>query len=304
MSHPGILDYYNVTKDYRSLWPARAIHALDGFTLSLERGEIFGFLGRNGAGKTTAIHIALGLLRPSSGNGQLLSRPFGHAATRARVGFVPENVALYHRPAIKLLRFYGALNRLRDPQLRKRCDDVFDEVTLQAEAHRNVGTFSRGMQQRIALAQALLPDPQLLILDEPTAALDPPARLSVRKLLLRAKGAGKTVLLSSHLLSEIEMICDRIGILDKGRLVKVGKTAELLISPDRCQVVVRGLSPEEFTDARAHDGLLIFDVPVASQRELMERVWMRGGEVVSLNPRRRTLEEAFLEYIGESGQAQ
>ena len=304
ISHFGILDYENVTKDYRSWWSTQRFRALDGFTLSLERGEIFGFLGRNGAGKTTAIHLAMGLLRPSSGNGQLLSKPFGHTATRARVGFVPEDVALYHRPAIKLLRFYGALNRLRDPQLQQACRHVLEESALQAEALRNVGKFSRGMQQRFALAQALIADPELLILDDPTAALDPPARVSVRKLLLQAKGAGKTVFLSSHLLSEIEMICDRIGILDKGRLLWVGKTSRLLLSRDRCEVAARGLSPENFAGARVHDGLLIIDVPVVSQRETIERVWMQGGEVVSVNPVRRTLEEVFLELTDGSGQAQ
>ena len=140
----GVLDYENVTKDYGVPWSRRRVRALDGFTLSLERGEIFGFLGPNGAGKTTAIHLALGFMQPSSGAGQLLAQPFGNAPTRARVGFLAENVALYHRPAGKLLRFYGALNRMREPQLRDRCHEVLRQVELDLEAGRDVVKFSRG----------------------------------------------------------------------------------------------------------------------------------------------------------------
>ena len=238
---PGILDYDNVTKDYGRPWSKRRVRALDGFTLSLERGEIFGFLGPNGAGKTTAIHLALGFMRPSSGSGRMLGKPFGDAPTRAHIGFLAESVALYHRPANKLLRFYGALNGMGPQRLRMRAKEVLREVDLAAEADRNVGKFSRGMQQRVGLAQALMNDPELLILDEPTSALDPLARVAMRELLLEANRAGKTIFLSSHLLSEIEMICHRVAILDRGRLVKVGKTEELLVSRDRFEIVARGV---------------------------------------------------------------
>src|SRR5208337_584049 len=200
---PGILDYTHVTKDYSSLWSRRRVRALDDFSLSLERGEIFGFLGPNGAGKTTAIHLALGFMRPSAGAGQMLGKPFGDAKTRARVGFLAENVALYHRPANKLLRFYGTLSRMRPQRLRLRCREVLEQVGLESEADRNVARRSRGMQQRIGLAQALISDPELLILDEPTSALDPVARVAMRELLLECNRAGKTIFLSSHLLSEI-----------------------------------------------------------------------------------------------------
>ena len=291
----GLLDYENVVKDYGSAWSRQRVRALNGFTLSLERGEIFGFLGPNGAGKTTAIHLALGFMRPSSGAGRLLGKPFGDAATRARVGFLAENVALYHRPAIQLLRFYGALNGMRPERLRLRCREVLREVELATEANRNVGKFSRGMQQRIGLAQALINDPELLILDEPTSALDPLARVSMRELLLEANRAGKTIFLSSHLLSEIEMICHRVAILDKGRLVKVGRTEELLVSRDRYEVIARGVPANSFAESLAIDGRVVFTVPAASQRDALERVWALGGEVLSVNPVRRTLEEVFVE---------
>ena len=296
---PGILDYDNVTKDYGSAWSKRRVRALNGFTLSLERGEIFGFLGPNGAGKTTAIHLALGFMRPSSGSGSLLGKPFGTATARARVGFLAENVSLYHRPANKLLRFYGALNGMRPERLKLRSREVLRQVELAADADRNVARFSRGMQQRVGLAQALLNDPELLILDEPTSALDPLARVAMRELLLEANRAGKTIFLSSHLLSEIEMICHRVAILDKGRLVKLGKTEELLVSRERFEVVARGVPANSFENLQQRDGRIEFTVAAASQRDALERVWALGGEVLSVNPVRRTLEQVFVELTNK-----
>ena len=303
----NILDFANITKDYGYPWSRRRLRALDGFTLSLERGEIFGFLGRNGAGKTTAIHLALGFMRPSSGSGQLLGKPFGDAPTRARIGFLAENVALYHRPANKLLNFYGTLNGIRPERLRLRCREVLRQVELEAEADRNVAKFSRGMQQRIGLAQALIGDPELLILDEPTSALDPLVRVTMRELLLEANRAGKTIFLSSHLLSEIETICHRVAIMDKGRLIKLGRTEDLLISRNRYEVVARGIPAGSFEppvpqlrvlplDANLDwNGRVQFTVAAESQREALEKIWALGGEVLSVNPVRRTLEEVFVE---------
>ncbi len=300
---PGVLDYENVTKDYGGRWSGRRIRALDGFQLSLERGEIFGFLGPNGAGKTTAIHLALGFMRPSAGGGRLLGKPFGDAPTRARVGFLAENVALYHRPATQLLQFYGALNGMRPARLRMRSREVLRQVELEMEANRNVGRFSRGMQQRIGLAQALINDPELLILDEPTSALDPLARVSMRELLLEVNRAGKTIFLSSHLLSEIEMICHRVAILNKGKLIKLGRTEELLISRDRYQIVARGIPGDGFPAAQLQAGRVEFTVDAASQRDALEKIWALGGEVLSVNPVRRTLEDLFVELTNKENEA-
>jgi ABC-2 type transport system ATP-binding protein len=291
----GILDYTHVSKDYGAPWSRRRVRALDDFSLSLERGEIFGFLGPNGAGKTTAIHLALGFMRPSSGGGQMLGKTFGDAHTRARVGFLAENVALYHLPTTKLLRFYGALSRMRSERLRLRCREVLEQVDLEAEADRNVAKLSRGMQQRIGLAQALINDPELLILDEPTSALDPAARAAMRELLLECNRAGKTIFLSSHLLSEIEMICHRVAILSRGRLMKLGRTEDLLVSRDRYEIVARGVPPESFENPQVVDGRVEFTVAAPSQRDALEKIWVLGGEVISVNPMRRTLEEVFLE---------
>ncbi len=296
---PAVLQYEDVTKQYEGLTRPRVI-ALDDFSLAVEPGEIFGFLGPNGAGKTTAIHIAMGFMRATRGAGLMLGRRFGDAATRRRVGFLAEHVALYHRPATRLLRFYGALNGLRDPQLGRAVRNVLDTLELNDVAERNIGKFSRGMLQRVGLAQALVNDPELLILDEPTSALDPLGRVAVRELLLRARNAGKTIFLSSHLLSEIELICDRVAIMHRGRLERVGRTSDLLESSELCEVVASGVPGSSFADAVSENGLVRFSVPRQAQREAIERVWSLGGEVVRVNPLKRSLEDIFVELTGEN----
>jgi ABC-2 type transport system ATP-binding protein len=293
-----VLEFEAVSKEYRSLFARRTVRALDEFTLAVEQGEIFGFLGPNGAGKSTAIHLALGFTRPTRGTGRMLGRDFGDVATRARVGFLPEHVALYHRPAGRLVEFYGALNGMRPPLLSRRAASVLRELDLAHEAGRNAGKFSRGMLQRVGLAQALVNDPELLILDEPTSALDPLGRMAIRELLRRLREQGKTVFLSSHLLSEVELVCDRVAILHRGRLARLGRTADLLESREQLEVVARGIPPSMFPDAAASDGVVRFAIAAASQRASIERVWAAGGEIVSVTPMRRSLEEIFLELVG------
>jgi ABC-2 type transport system ATP-binding protein len=294
-----VLEFDNVMKEYRSFASKRRLRALDGFSLSVEAGEIFGFLGPNGAGKSTAIHLAMGFMRPTSGSGRLLGEPFGHAGTRRRVGFLAENVALYHRRAERLIRFYGALNGMGGIHLQNRAREVLQVVGLQDHANRNAGKFSRGMLQRVGLAQAIVNDPDLLILDEPTSALDPLSRVMVRELLLGARNAGKTIFLSSHLLSEVELVCDRVAVLHRGRLVRMGRTSDLLQAGVQTEIVVRGIAASQFHGAMARDGVVSFSVPTHNQRAALERVWSLGGEVVSVNPVRRTLEEIFLEVTAD-----
>jgi ABC-2 type transport system ATP-binding protein len=293
------LEFREITKEYRGIFGRDRVHALVDFSLAVHPGEIFGFLGPNGAGKTTAIHLALGFTYPTSGSGSMLGMPFGHAPTRSRVGFLAENVALYSRTARDVIRFYGALNEMRDPVLARRTREVLDQVRLSAEAARNVKKYSRGMLQRIGLAQALVNDPDLLILDEPTSALDPLARVEIRELLLELRRAGKTVFLSSHLLSEIEIVCDRVAILKKGRVVQLGRTEDLLNAGDRMEVVARGPVTPLFEGATANDGLVTFSIQAAEQRKALERIWNAGGEIVSINPARRTLEEVFMQATNE-----
>ena len=298
---PFALEFEKISKEYRRFSGAR-IAALESFSLQVHKGEIFGFLGPNGAGKTTAIHLAMGFMRATSGKGRMLDKPFGHAPTRRRVGFLAENVALYARPAEQLVRFYGGLNGMSGSLLKKRAGEMLEWVGLSQEARRSVGRFSRGMVQRVGLAQALVNDPDLLILDEPTSALDPLARVHVRELLLRMRQSGKTVFLSSHLLSEVELVCDRVAILNKGRLVALGKTSELLQSGDKSIVVARGVPATAFPDATLENGVVRFAVPTVSQRSALERVWSLGGQVISVNPEHRSLEEIFLQLTRTSGE--
>lgn len=294
------LEFNSITKHYRTFFKNEEVRALDNFSLRVEPGEIFGFLGPNGAGKTTAIHLAIGLMFPTSGSGRMLGHPFGHAPTRKRLGFLAENVALYHRPASKLLRFYGGLNGMRDPELRRRTVEILKEVDLAGAARRNTGRFSRGMLQRLGIAQALLNDPDLIIFDEPTSALDPIGRVQVRELILRAREAGKTVFLSSHLLSEVEQICDRLAIAIHGRVARVGSVAELLESQNRFVITARGIDALMFEGAR-QNGYIKITVPALSQRATIEKIWLAGGEVIAVNPIRQTLEDLFVELAHQNG---
>ena len=293
-----VLEYDHVVKRY-GVFSSRQVTALDDFSLTVNQGEILGFLGPNGAGKTTAIHLAMGFMRPTSGEGRLLGKPFGDAPTRRRIGFLAENVALYHRKTAKVVRFYGALNGLRDPELSRAVRDVLHTLELNDVKDRNVGKFSRGMLQRVGLAQALVNDPELLVLDEPTSALDPQGRVAVRELLIRARASGKTIFLSSHLLSEIVSMCDRVAIVNRGRLVRIGTTRDFLRT-DVWEIVARGIDAASFAAETIYRGLMRFRVPASQQRDAIERIWASGGEVVHVNPVRRRLEDIFLELTSET----
>jgi ABC-2 type transport system ATP-binding protein len=297
-----VLEYQHINKTYRSRLGLSQNRALQDFNLSIFPGEIVGFLGPNGAGKTTAIHIALGLTLPSSGGGSLMGKNFGDVRSRRRIGFLAENVAFYHRAAVDVVRLYGALNGVREPALSRAAKNLLEDFDLASVRDQNISKVSRGMLQRVGLAQALINDPELLILDEPTSALDPASRITVRNLLVRTRAAGKSVFLSSHLLSELEMVSDRVVILDRGRVVLEGRTQELLESRERCEFVLRGADrfslPEVALDISQKDGELSFSVPQEAQRQVIESAWTAGAELISVNPVRRTLEEIFLKSTG------
>ncbi len=279
---------------------------LDHLSLSVERGEILGFLGPNGAGKTTAIHLALGFLRPTAGGGTILGRPFGDTASRARIGFLPDSPTYFAGTASGAVELAGRLNNMGNPQLRERAKSLLAKLNL-SSAGKDARRFSRGMQQRLGMAQALVNDPELLILDEPTSALDPPGVLEVRELLRAARDEGKSIFFSSHQLSEVEHICDRIAFLDQGRMLRHGPLASFLEDSGRVEIVTQGLpaSAEMFQPYREYlrestDGFLHFVLPVKQQRELIEQTWIAGGELVSVSPLRRTLEDLFVAWSGEA----
>jgi ABC-2 type transport system ATP-binding protein len=275
--------------------------ALHPLTLSLEPGEILGFLGPNGAGKTTAIHLALGFLWPSSGSGTLLGRPFGDAEARARLGFVPDVPVFFPESGFRSVELAARLNGIDDPLLAKNIRDLLGAVGL-PDDRKDARQYSRGMQQRLALAQALINDPELLILDEPAAALDPAGVQQVRELLRNARHAGKSIFFSSHQLTEVEQICDQIAFLNQGRLVRSGSLKEFQGQSDRVEIEVRGLpladasriSPATATES----GAIRMTVPAQEQRRVIEAIWHAGGEIVSLAPLRHRLEDLFRDWSG------
>lgn len=297
-----VLEFQDVSKRYRALFSRQERWALRDFSLLVEAGEMVGFLGPNGAGKTTAIHIALGLAQPSSGHGTLFGRGFGNMQVRRRLGFLSESPAFYHQSAREVLKFCGALNGVREPELSRRTGDLLAAVGLRDDANRNIGKFSRGMLQRVGIAQALVNDPELLILDEPTSALDPLSRLQVRELLLTARAGGKTVFLSSHQLSEVELICDRVVFVQHGRVIASGRTHDLLIAPDQFEITATGLAaaPTIAQDVRTANGRVTFTVAAAHQRAALEQTWSAGGTVISVVAKTRNLEELFVELMKDS----
>lgn len=299
---PAALAFHEVTKEYRSFL-GKPFRALSNFSLEVQPGEVLGFLGPNGAGKTTAIHLALGLLRLTSGSGQMLGSPFGDHRVRRRVGFLPESIAFYPMSPERVLRLCGRLNSVPEDLIRARTKDLLGTLDLASVTHKRINKFSRGMLQRVGLAQALINDPELLILDEPTSALDPAGRVLVRELLLDLKRRGKTVFLSSHLLSEIEVVCDRVAIIHKGHVIRQGTVSELLERSDQFEIAARGIKACAFPDVRSGtDGVDIVKVRAADQRHAIEKIWSAGGEVVSVNPVRRSLEEIFLELTREEAE--
>ncbi len=209
--------------------PRRKIRALDGFSLSVEEGSVYGFLGPNGAGKTTTLHVLLGFLPPTSGGAEIFGCDVCRSIARRRIGYLPEHAESYRfLSGREQLMLVGRLFGLRGRQLRARVDEMLETVALQDAAERRIAAYSRGMLQRIGLAQALIHDPDLVILDEPTSGFDPVGRLTVRRIISDLRNRGKTVFFSSHELSEVELVCDHIGILVRGRMAVDGAVSELV----------------------------------------------------------------------------
>jgi ABC-2 type transport system ATP-binding protein len=260
------------------------VDALRDLTLTVERGECLGFLGPNGAGKSTAVKLLLGLVRPSGGAAELLGRPVGERRTRRGVGYLPE---LFRYPdwlaAREVLAFHARLIGLAGAP--RAIEAVLDEVGLRARAGDRVGTYSKGMQQRLGLAVALLGDPAIVFLDEPTSALDPVGRSDVRALIERLRARGTTVFLNSHLLGEVERVCDRVCVVDRGQVVAQG-TVDGLVGAARRGVRVR-----------LDDGWHDHDVAPSEIPDLVARLVAQGARVHAVEPRHTSLEERFLELV-------
>jgi len=228
-----------LSKTYRDFWGRARIDALKSLDLQVKQGEVFGLLGPNGSGKTTTIKLLLGLSRPTSGHATVLGKPAGHIPTKARIGFLPEES--YFHPflnAEETLDFYGSLFRIPRRERRRRIDELISMAGLADARRRPLKEYSKGMARRIGLAQALINDPDLILLDEPTSGLDPIGTHEVKDLVRKLAGRGKTVLLCSHLLADVEQVCDRIALLVRGRLCAQGAVGELLADNDALEVVL------------------------------------------------------------------
>ena len=299
MKEPA-LEAWSLRKDFGSKAAVRDL------TLSVPRGEVFGFLGPNGAGKTTSVKMLLGLVHPTAGRAQLLGRPIGETSARARVGYLPEHFAFHEwLRGRELLRFHGRLLGLGGRSLEAGLEALLGRVELLDAGERCLREYSKGMKQRIGLAQALLGEPELVFLDEPTSGLDPLGRLLVRDVIRDLRARGTTVFLNSHLLSEVEVTCDRVAFVKDGRVVRemtlgaAERDLEVELRLDRVpKEVLEGLS-RFGRDVREEDGRVLLRVEGEERLPEMSR-WLaaQGIGLYRLAARRRSLEDVFLEVVG------
>jgi ABC-2 type transport system ATP-binding protein len=309
MPNPAI-EFQGVTKIYRKRLAGQQISALSNVSFSVFPGEVCAFLGPNGAGKTTSISILMGFLLADSGQIRVLDFEPGDVRAKQHIGFLPENFAFYkYLNAGKLLKFHAALAGVQKTLAERLIPELLGKVKLDGYEKLKIAKYSRGMVQRLGIAQALVGDPQLLILDEPTSGLDPAGRKDVRDLILSLKNAGKTIFLSSHILSEVEQICDRVVIVDRGRLLRAGTMDELLGAGDRVEIVADQL-PEALEQALLEWGAEIergphgvrISISALRKRQLAEMLWSGGCDVISITPVRSSLEELFLKVVGNGGE--
>ena len=278
--------------------------ALAGLSMTVPRGEVFGFLGPNGAGKTTAVKLLLGLLAPTSGEGWLLGRPVGDLQTRRRIGYLPE-LFRYQGwlSAAEVLELHCELAPLPRSSWKDEINMVLETVGLSDRARDRVSTFSKGMQQRLGLGAALLGEPELVFLDEPTSALDPVGRHDVREIIRGLAARGTAVFLNSHLLSEVEQVCDRVAVVDHGRVIAEGTMDELL-SGTAVRVRVTGLSQADKNRLSSFsriddegDQLTFNNLEPGRVPELIDSIVGMGGRVYEVAPRHQTLEDRFLQLL-------
>ena len=296
------IEVRHLTKDYPG------VRALDNLNLEVRRGECFGLLGPNGAGKTTLVKLLLNLIYPSAGTVHIFNQPVKNDSLREKIGYLPEKVRIYgFLTGSEFLDYQGKLYGL-DRALRKtRTEECLKTVAMYEDRSRRIGEYSKGMVQRIGLAQALLNNPELLLLDEPAAGLDPISNKEMRDILLRLKDAGVTIFINSHLLSEIEMICDRVAILHRGRLVRSGTKQELTAGGEVIELCVEGINDLLIEKMRALstritiEGNVIRLVPQDTRTvsALPELVIAHGGKLLSLTKRVESLEDIFYRLIKE-----
>ena len=307
-----VIEAEGLHKVYRSRFGTRRITALDGIDLSVGPGEVFGLLGPNGAGKTTTVKILLGLTHPTSGAARLFGIPVANPESRRRVGYLPEG----HRfpgylTARQTLSIFGRMSGMPSGVIRSRIPDLLARVRLSEWADVKVKKFSKGMTQRLGLASALVHDPEVLLLDEPTDGVDPVGRREIRDLLREEASRGRAILLNSHLLSEIELTCDRVAVLRRGKVAAQGRIADLTAQGSRYRMTVSPVDEALLAEFRASGAsvervnghLVIGTRDLAHVNELVDTLRARGGMLAELAPVRSTLEDVFVDLVrtGEPG---
>jgi ABC-2 type transport system ATP-binding protein len=292
-------------KVFRVGFWGRRVVAVEGLSLEVRKGEVFGFLGPNGAGKTTTLKMLMGLIYPTSGDAQLFGHPVGDPNAKARLGFLPESPYFYdYLTSREFLAFYGHLFGLWGATLNKRVDELLELVGMTHARDLQLRKFSKGMLQRVGIAQALINDPELVVLDEPMSGLDPIGRKEVRDLILRLKESGKTVMFSSHILHDAEMLCDRVAMIMKGKLVACGQVSDLIEcgTTQEVEMVVDRLFLEGIEQLRPLASKVVVQgervmAVLGSQRqvdEALEVVRANKAKLVSLVPHKASLEDLFI----------
>jgi ABC-2 type transport system ATP-binding protein len=303
-----IVEIENLTKDFSvGFWKKRPIRVLEDLSLQVHEGEIFGFLGPNGAGKSTTLKILMNLLHPTSGTVRILGKPVNTVAMHQKIGFLPENPYFYdYLTPTELLTYMGRLFGIRQPALSQKVNTLLENVGLTGARNLQLRKFSKGMVQRIGIAQAIINDPEIVFLDEPMSGLDPLGRMEVRRIITSLKARGVTVFFSSHILPDVEAICDRIAILNKGKLLEVGALEEILkVNIAGHEVILAGWAAETLdairklcNEARSMGDRLHLQVLHRKQLEdLLSFVFAHKLELISVNPIRSSLEEYFQEAV-------
>ncbi len=300
----------NLSKRYRTgFWLNKPVMSLKNVDLTVYQGETFGLLGQNGAGKTTLIKTLLGIIRPTKGKAQVLGRPIGNRAVKQRIGYLPENPYFYDTlTGWEVMEMTAGLFGIGQRLQRDRIPELLALVGLPEEAARKkqLRQYSKGMLQRIGMAQALVNDPQLLILDEPMSGLDPLGRVQMREIILQLKKQGRTIFFNSHVLSDVERVCDRVAILDRGELISLGSLQELLGDSQAYQVKIRGGNPEvlkqRVNNLHFQDGLWLGTLK-GDPQDFIASLRLIKAQLVSMNLARPSLEEFFVAQLQDRGLA-
>ena len=302
-----------LSKDYYvGFWRPRPYRALDSLSIDVAPGDVFGFLGPNGAGKTTTLKLLMQLVFPTSGDAEILGRPLGDISVRRRIGYLPENPYFYdHLTAEELLEYYGQLFGIAAADRRPRITATLDRLGIGAERRLPLRKYSKGMLQRVGIAQALLNDPEVLFLDEPMSGLDPLGRRDVRALMLELRDRGRTIFFSSHILSDAEALCSQVAIVAKGRLAAAGTLTELReFAVQGWELVMAGVPAAALDRLRprvrrilpiAGDRYVIELPPDGRPEELLRELTGAGATTISLNPLRETLEDVFVRRVAAVG---